>query len=151
MALNKGFSVGFDGFLDLAEDISNISDEVLLQATVKALDESRKVVNIEVGKAMKESKYSFSKGEGYSQGDARESLIEVSKMPVEIVGNSVTVYAGVDLAKAPEVAILAHGTPHLAKDKKLYNAIRVKGKIKNTIEELQKDIFTEALKEALNG
>lgn len=150
MAVNKGFSIDFDGFLDFAEDISNISNETLLGATVKALDESRKVVNIEVGKAMKESKYSFKKGENYSQGDARESLIEVSNMPVEVEGTTVTAYAGVNLEKAPEVLMLATGTPHLAKDTKLYNAIKVKGKVKKTVDKIQEDIFTEALKEALN-
>lgn len=145
MAVNKGFSIDFNGFLDLAEDISNISNETLLEATVKALDESRKVVNIEVGKAMKDSAYSFKKGEKYSQGDARESLIEVSKMPVEVNGTEVTAYAGVDLEKAPEVLMLASGTPHLAKDTKLYNAIKVKGKVKRTIDDIQKNIFTNTL------
>lgn len=149
MALNKGFSIDFDGFLDLAEDISNIGNDTLLEATTRALDESRKVVNIEVGKAMKESQYSFKKGENYSQGDARASLIEVSKMPVEVSGTVVTAYAGVDLEQAPEVLILASGAPHLAKDKKLYNAIRVKGKVKKTVDEIQANIFNEALKEAL--
>ena len=149
MALNKGFGLDFDGFLDLAEDISNISNDLLLEATVKALDESRKIVNIEVGKAMKESKYSFKKGEKYSQGDARESLIEVSNMPVEVNGTEVKAYAGIDLEKAPEVLILASGTPHLAKDKKLFNAIRVKGNIKKKIDKLQEDIFNEAVKGAL--
>lgn len=151
MAVNKGFSIDFNGFLDLAEDISSISNDTLLGATVKALDESRKIVNLEVGKAMKESQYSFKKGEKYSQGDARESLIEVSQMPVEVSGTVVTAYAGVDLEKAPEVLMLASGTPHLAKDKKLYNAIKVKGKVKDKVDTIQKDIFTEALKEALQN
>jgi hypothetical protein len=151
MAVNKGFSIDFNGFLDLAEDISSISNETLLGATVKALDESRKIVNIAVGSAMKESQYNFKKGEGYSQGDARASLIEVSQMPVEVSGTVVTAYAGVDLEKAPEVLMLASGTPHLAKDKKLYNAIKVKGKVKEEVNEVQKDIFTEALKEALGN
>lgn len=149
--MGKGFSIDFNGFLDLAEDISSISTDTLLNATVKALDESRKIVNIEVGAAMKDSQYSFKKGEKYSQGDARESLIEVSQMPVEVSGTVVTAYAGVDLEKAPEVLILASGTPHLAKDKKLYNAIKVKGKVKDKVDRIQKDIFTEALKEALGN
>ena len=134
MAQNKGFSLDFNGFLDLAEDISNISDEVLLEATVKALDESRKLVNIEVGKAMKASKYSFKKGERYSQGNARESLIKVSETPIEVNGTEVTAYAGFSLEDAPEVLALAYGTPHLAKDTKLYNAIKVKGQVKKQID-----------------
>ena len=151
MAQNKGFSLDFTGFLDLAESISEVSNETLLEATVKALDESRKLVNIEAGKAMKDSKYSYNKGEKYSQGRARKSLVAVDKMPIEINGTEVTAYAGFDLADSPEVLPLAYGTPHLAKDTKLYNAIKVKGKVKKEVDKLQKAIFTEALKEALDN
>lgn len=151
MAVNKGFGLDFNGFLDLAEDISNISDEVLLETATKALEASRDTVNIEIGKAMKNSKFSFKKGEKYSQGAARESLIEVDKMPIEVSGTTVTAYAGVDLEKAPEALILAvHGTPNDAKDAKLYQAIAVKGKVRKLVNEQQEAIFNEALKEALN-
>lgn len=151
MAQNKGFSLDFNGFLDLAEDISNIGNETLLEATAKALDESRKLVNIEVGKAMKASPYSFKKGEKYSQGHARESLIDVAETPIEVSGTEVTAYAGFNLEDAPEVLALAYGTPHLAKDTKLYNAIKVKGKVKKQVDKLQEAIFNEALKEALKN
>lgn len=148
----KGFSLDFEGFLDLAEDISNISDALLLEATKTALEASRVAVNIEVGKAMKQSRFHFKKGEGYSQGDARASLIEVDKMPLEVNGTEVIAYAGVDLAKAPEALILAaRGTPHQAADKKLYNAIKVKGKIRKKIDQIQSDNFNAVLKEALKG
>lgn len=151
MAQNKGFGLDFNGFLDLAEDISNISDDLLLEATVKALEASRDIANIEIGKAMKNSKYSFKKGEKYSQGAARESLKEVDKMPTEISGTTVTAYAGVDLEKAPEALILAlYGTPNGEKDTKLYNALAVKGKVKKQIRQAQADIFNNALQEAIN-
>lgn len=151
MAQNKGFGLDFKGFLDLAEDMSNISNELLLDTAAKALEASRDIVNIEVGKAMKNSKFSFTKGEKYSQGDARASLIEVDKMPVEKEGTVVTAYAGVDLEKAPEVLILSlHGSPNEAKDTKLYQAIAVKGKIRKQVDNIQSQIFNEALKEALN-
>lgn len=151
MAQNKGFGLDFNGFLDLAEDISNISNELLLDTAAKALEASRDLVNIEIGKAMKNSKFSFKKGEGYSQGAARASLIEVDKMPIEKDGTTVTAYAGVDLEKAPEVLILAvHGSPNEAKDAKLHQAIAVKGKVRKQVNELQEAIFSEALKEAFN-
>lgn len=150
MAQNKGFSLDFNGFLDLAEDISNIDNNLLLEVTVKALEESRNLVNIEIGKAMKASKYSFKKGEKYSQGHARESLIETAETPIKIDGTEVTAFAGFNLEDAPEVLALAYGTPHLAKDTKLYNAIKVKGKVKKDVNKLQEAIFNEALKEALN-
>ena len=152
MAQNKGFGLDFNGFLDLAEDISNISNELLLDTATKALEASRDIVNIEVGKAMKNSKFSFKKGEGYSQGAARESLKEVDKMPVEIDGTTVTAFAGVDLEKAPEVLILSlYGSPHEAKDAKLYQAIAVKGKVKKQVDRVQREIFNKALEEALKN
>jgi hypothetical protein len=152
MALNKGFSLDFKGFLDFAEDISNISDELLLDTTKKALEASRDIVNIEIGKAMKNSKFSFKKGEKFSQGTARASLIEIDKMPIEIDGTEVTAYAGVDLEKAPEVLILSlYGTPNETKDTKLYHAVAVKGKVRNQVNRVQEQIFSEALKEALKN
>lgn len=147
----KNYSLNFDGFLDYAYDISNkLGDEVLLQATIEALDKSRQVMNIEIGKAMKNSQFNFTKGDGYSTGKARESLIEVSKMPIQVDGTQVTAYAGIDLSQAPEVLILAiKGTPHHARDKNLYNAINCKGKYRKEIDKLQEATFNRYLKEAL--
>ena len=146
----KGFSLDFKGFLDLAEDISNISDDLLLEATKNALDQSRVYVNEQVGKALKSSMYNFTEGEGYSQGDTRKSLIEVSKMPVEVNGTEVIAYAGIDLATAPEALILAvKGAPNRSADKNLYNAIKVKGKVRKQVDRIQEGIFTTALEEAL--
>ncbi len=145
MAKNS-FSLDFKGFLDLAYDISEqYGDEKLLDATAKALDESRKFVNIKVGQAMKESPYSFKAGEGYSQGDARKSLIKVSEMPVEVTGTVVTAVAGVDLSEAPEAFILAKGTPHLSADKNLYNALKCKGKVRKSVDKIQADWFMAVL------
>ena len=146
MAVNKGFSLDFKGFLDLAEDISKqYGDAALLQATEKALDETRKYVNGEVKRAMENSTYSFDKGVDYSQGTAKKSLEKVAAMPIETSGTVVTAYAGVDLEEAPELLILAYGTPHLAKDTKLYNAIKVKGKVKNEVDKIQAEVFRKAL------
>ena len=146
----KGFSLDFKGFLDLAEDISNISDDLLLEATKNALDQSRVYVNEKLGQALKSSEYNFRKGEGYSQGEARASLIEVSQMPVEVNGTEVIAYAGIDLEKAPEALILAvKGAPNRSPDKNLYNAIKVKGKVRKQVDRIQESIFNEALKGAL--
>jgi hypothetical protein len=142
----NNFSLDFKGFLDLAYDISEqYGDEKLLEATAKALDESRKYVNIKVGQAMKESPYSFKAGEGYSQGDARKSLIKVSQMPVEVNGTEVTVVAGVDLSEAPEALMLAKGTPHLSADKNLMNALKCKGKVRKQVDKIQADMFNAVM------
>lgn len=146
MAQNKGFSLDFKSFLDFAEEIDKkYGEEMLLYAAEQAIEQTKEYVNSEVNNAMQNSAYSFTAGVDYSQGTAMESLTEVSKMPTEVNGTVVTAYAGVDLEKAPEALMLALGTPHLAKDTKLYNAIKVKGKVKKEVEQIQKKVFATVL------
>lgn len=145
MAQNKGFSLDFKGFLDFAEEIDNLGKDGMLLAVVEdTIRYTKDFINSECEQALNNSKYSFDEGEKYSQGKARASLEKVKKMPVEVNGTEVTGYAGFDLADAPEVLPLAYGTPHLAKDKALYNAIKVKGGVKKKVEKLQSDIFKSA-------
>ena len=152
MGKNKGFGLDFGDFLDFAEQIDELGgSDALLNATIKALDESKKYVNEQISDAMNASEYEFTKGSGYSQGEARESLKEISQMPVEVEGTVVKAYTGVDLAKTPEVIVLAVvGAPNRAKDTKLSNAVRVKGKVRKEVDKIQDTIFNEALKEVLN-
>lgn len=151
MAKNK-FMLDFDGFLDYAEDLSNMGNDLLLKATKNALEASAEQANIEIGRAMQQSTYNFEAGQGYSQGDARQSLIKVSQMPMEVNGTVVTAYAGVDLSEAPEAIILAkEGTPHRAADKQLANALFIKGKVKTKIEAIQMNEFNKVLREGLNN
>lgn len=151
MARKSRWDLNFDGFMDLSRELSEkYGNEALLKATSKALDETRKFVNAEVEKAMNSSKYHFD-GTGYSKGKAKQSLEELKSAPVEVVGTIVKVKAGVDLSKAPEVIILASGTPHLKKDTKLNNAIRVKGKIRQQVNDIQKEVFINALTEGNNN
>jgi hypothetical protein len=146
MAANKGFSLDFKGFLDFAEDISEqYGEDMLLYAAEQALQKTKEYVNGEIASAMENSKYNFDKGEGYAQGTAKESLAEVTQKPVEVSGTVVTAYAGVDLEQAPEALILAYGAPHLAKDTKLYNAIKVKGKVKKEVDRIQRKVFDTVL------
>ena len=152
MAQNNGFSLDFNGFLDLAEEIDELGKgDTLLEVVKETIQETKDFVNRECEKALNSSKYSFDKGENYSQGKARASLEKVKQMPVEVDGTTVTGYAGFDLEEAPEVLPLAYGTPHLAKDKALYNAIKVKGKVKKNVEKLQSDIFKNSLAKIMNG
>ena len=147
MAQNKGFSLDFKGFLDLAEEISEkYSDMWLSYAAEQALEETRKYVNGEIYEAMINSPFSFEEGVEYSQGKAMESFIEISNMPTEVHGTEVTAYAGFDLEKAPEALILAtYGAPHRGYDTKLQNAIKVKGKVKKEVERIQKKVFDTVL------
>lgn len=152
MSRNKGFSLDYEGFLGFAEQLDEIGgSDALLNATVKALDESKKYVNEAVREAMNSSEYNFD-GTGYSQEQARKSLEEISRVPVMVEGTVVKAYTGVDLADTPEVIILAVvGAPDRAKDNRLANAVRVKGKIRKEVDKIQEQVFNDALKEALNG
>lgn len=145
MAKDK-FAIDFKGFLDLAAQIDEIGGEAALKkATESALNESKKLVQDEIEKYMYISPYSFTKGYKGSKGRARASLDEISKLPVQWEGTTATAFIGVDLEKAPEVAILIYGSPRIKPDKKLYNAIKVKGKLKKRVSEIQRLNFASSL------
>lgn len=150
MAKNKGFSLEFDGFLDLAKEVDNLGEEALKKAVNNALTASKDYVNNEVSKAMDASKYHFDET-GYSKGKAQKSLAKISKMPVEWIGTTAKAYIGVDLNNALEVAFIIYGTPHMKKDTKLHNAIKVKGNIKKEVEKIQKEEFNKVIEEVLNN
>lgn len=146
----KGFSLNFDGFLDLAREIDELGEGYLQKAVDNAFTASKDFVNNEIEKAMNASKYNFD-GTGYSQGKAKASLGVVKQKPVEWNGTIAKAYIGVDIAKAPEMLFIIYGTPHMTKDTKLYNAVKVKGKIKKEVERIQQAEFNKVIEEALNG
>ena len=149
MAKNN-FSLDFNGFLDYAKELGNLGGNALKKAVDNAFTASKDYVNDEVGKAMDASKYNFD-GTGYSKGKAKQSLNKIRQKPVEWTGDTAKAYIGVDLTEALEVVFIIHGTPHMKKDKKLYNAIKVKGNIKQKVEEIQKEEFNKVIEEALRN
>ena len=153
MGKNK-FSLDFDDFLKLADQVDRLGDGYLKQATENALRKSSDYVNQEVLNAMNKSKYSFTAGQGGSKGRAKESLQKVSQMPIKWEGTKAFAYIGVDLSEATEVIFLMNGTtlngnPHIKADTKLKNAIKVKGKVKKKASEIQKEEFTKVIEEAM--
>ena len=153
MGKNK-FSLDFDDFLKLADQVDRLGDGYLKLATENALRKSTDYVNQEVENAMNKSKYSFTAGQGGSKGRARESLEKVSQMPIKWEGTKAFAYIGVDLSEATEVIFLMNGTtlngnPHIKADTKLKNAIKVKGKVKKKASEIQKEEFTNVIEEAM--
>ena len=153
MGKNK-FSLDFDGFLELADQVDRLGEGYLKQATENALRKSTDYINKEVENAMNKSKYSFTAGQGGSKGRARASLQKVSQMPIEWEGTKAFAYIGVDLSEATEVIYLMngtelHGNPHVKADTKLKNAIKVKGKVKKKASEIQKEEFTKVIEEAM--
>lgn len=151
MAKSK-FSLDFDGFLDLAARISEAGGEAALKkATENALEKSAEIANAEVAQAMNKSRYSFTAGVKGSKGRARQSAAEVSAAPVTWEGTQASAQIGVDLAKAPEVAILMYGAPHIKPDTQLKNAIKVKGKVRKKVEEAQAAAFNAVMNEIMEG
>ena len=153
MGKNK-FSLDFDDFLKLADQVDRLGEGYLKQATENALRKSTDYVNQEVLNAMNKSKYSFTAGQGGSKGRTRASLQKVSQMPIEWEGTKAFSYIGVDLSEATEVIFLMNGTtlngnPHIKADTKLKNAIKVKGKVKKKASEIQKEEFTKVIEEVM--
>lgn len=148
----KNFALNFDGFLDLAARISEAGGEAALKrATENALAKSAEVANAEVEKAMNKSRYSFASGIKGSRGRARASLAKREGEGVEWDGTVAKANIGVSLAEAPEVVILMHGTPHIKPDTQLKNAIKVKGKARKKVDEVQAAEFTAVMNEILEG
>ena len=145
------FSLNFDGFLDLAADIDNLGEGYLKKAVDNAFTASKDYVNNAVAEAMEKSRYNFNRGQGYSKGKAKASLAKVKNMPVEWQGTTATAYIGVRLRDALEVNFLIYGTPHIASDPNLRNAIKVKGKYKKEVSNIQLEEFNKVIEEALNN
>lgn len=144
----KGFSLDFNGFLDLAREVDELGEGYLQEAVDRAFTASKDYVNEEIESAMNASKYNFD-GTGYSKGKAKASLSKVEQLPVEWNGSTASAYVGVDLSEAPEMLFIIHGTPHMAKDTKLYNAVKVKGKIKKEVERIQAEEFYKVIAEGI--
>ena len=148
----RNFSLDFDGFLDLAARISEAGGEAALKkATENALAKSAEIANAEVAAAMNKSRYSFTAGVKGSKGRARQSAAEVAAAPVSWEGTQASAKIGVDLADAPEVAILMHGTPHFKPDTQLRNAVKVKGKVRKKVDEAQAAEFNAVISEIMEG
>ena len=151
MAKSK-FALDFSGFLDLAARISEAGGEAALKkATENALEKSKEIANAEVAEAMNKSRYSFTAGVKGSKGRARVSAGKVANTPVKWEGTTASAPIGVDLADAPEVAILMYGTPHIKGDTALKNAIKVKGKVRKKVDEAQAAEFNAVMREVMEG
>lgn len=145
----QGIGIDFAGIYDLQEMFKGLGEDVYKQAVVNALGASKDYVNGEILKAMNASEYNFDAGRGYSKGDAKKSLTEVERLDVDIRGDQAVAYAGVSFYDAPELWYIAHGAPHTPKDTNIYNAVRVKGKVLERVQEIQRNEFNKVIEEAL--
>lgn len=143
-------SIDYKQLEKLQNKIANLGNEAVKTATINALTESKNYANKEVESAMDSSVYNF-KGTGRSTGNAKRVAIQVGNMPVEVVAGFVYAYVGVSWSVAPEVTYLAYGTPHIAADFKLHNAVKVHGAIKKEVLRIQQEEFNKVIKEAMNN
>lgn len=152
----KGFDLDFEGFLDFAKTVDELGEGYLKLAVENAFQKSKEYVSTEIVLAMNKSKYAFAKGERNAKnrpatGKALASVKEVARLPVEWDGNTARAYMGVDLDVAPEGLILALGTPTVRKDTTLYNAIKVKGKVRKAVDSIQQREFQKVINEAMKN
>lgn len=146
----RGISVDFNGVLEMQNTLASLGDVAFKKAVVNALAASKDYVNDEILKAMEQSPYNFD-GKGYSREKAKKGLSKVESMDVEVRGAEAVAYAGVSFYDAPELWYIAHGAPHTPADPTIYNAVRVKGKVKEEVQRIQKEEFTKVIEEALRN
>ena len=146
----QGISVDFGGINELEKTLSGLGAAAFERAVINALTASKDYVNEEIAKAIDASQYNFD-GSGYSRLKTKKGLTKVEKMDVERKGTQAIAYAGVSFYDAPELWFIAHGAPNTPKDTKIYNAVRVKGNIKQEVERIQREEFNKVIEEVLNG
>lgn len=159
-------SIDHSALTKLQKKIANLGEDYIVKATINALTKSKEYANQQVIEAMNNSPYAFKRGQKSNKGvgggkvtkgknkpatgNALKSAEMVANMPVEVVGGFVYAYVGVSWYDAPEVTLLAFGTPHIASDFNLHNAVKVKGKYEQEVLRIQQEEFNKVLKEAMS-
>lgn len=144
MSKNK-LTVDFSNFEEYARKIDRLNGD--LRATVqKALEESRDLVNGQLHEEMKKHIKPIGKyGTGMTDASIKDGA------PVEWSGTEAVVDVGFDLSNGglPSV-FLMKGTPRMAKDQKLYNAI-YGSNTRKKVHEIMERIFQEELQRVMGG
>ena len=145
-------NIDYKALQRLQNKIANLGSEYVKQATINALTKSKEYANSKVEEAMESSPYHFKKTKGSrATGNAKKVAAQVSAMPVEDIGGFIYAYVGVSWSVAPEVTYLAYGTPHIAADFRLHNAIKVNGSVKKEVLRIQNEEFQKVIKEVMNN
>ena len=132
MSKNK-ITVEFKGFEEAAEKLDRAGGDIR-KAVEQCLNESAKLVNSQLHAEMKRH---------YRTGRTEASIMDNS--PVEWNGPIGSINVGFDLTTTGLPSIfLMYGTPKIAKDQKLYNAVYGTA-TKRKVAELQERIFNQAL------
>lgn len=136
----------FDGFAELAEQIDRAEGD-LHAAVDEALTETQTLVQRELKQAAAPYAPGRPGRKGYATGAMYESIIDSE--PVEWAGTVATVHTGFSAAKNKagfmHSIFVMYGTPKMAKDQKVYNAIKG-ARVKKKIAEKQEEVLREYLK-----
>ncbi len=135
-------SITFDGFKDLAEAIDRSGKDVKT-AVNEALTKTQKLVQNNVTTAA--APYAHKGVKGYATGEMYRTIIKDAQ--VTWAGSIATVGAGFKISQQGgfHSIFVMYGTPRMAKDPKVYNAIKGT-KTKKDIAELQKNVMGDYLK-----
>lgn len=133
----KKFELDFEGIDILSKRFEDMGGD-LKALSNKALQETHAYVTPKIEQAMSASPYNFNRT-GKTKGSLKR------KADVKWEGNVASVGVGFDIEKGGLPSIfLMHGTPTIAPDRNLYNAV-FSSKTKKEVQELQKDVFVNAL------
>lgn len=135
-------SIIFDGFADLAAEIDRAGGD-LKTAVDDALTETQKLVQNNVTNAS--APYAHKGRKGYATGEMYNSIIQHAQ--IEWTGSIAEVNVGFDLTQKDgfHSIFVMYGTPRMAKDAKVYNAIKGT-KTKKQIAEIQEKVMQNHLK-----
>lgn len=135
-------SIIFDGFKDLASEIDRAGGD-LKSAVNEALTETQSLVQNNVTTAS--APYAGKGLKGYAEGDMFRSIINDAR--VDWHGQIAEVSVGFNLSEKGgwHSIFVMYGTPKMAKDQKVYNAIKGT-KTQKDIAKLQQEIMEKHLK-----
>ena len=134
-------SITFDGFKDLAADIDRTGGD-LHAAVDEALTATGKYIQEQVTSAA--AVYAGKGRKGYATGEMFNAIKKDS--PVQWQGSVAEVSVGFVLGQKGgwHSIFVMYGTPRMAKDQKVYNAIKG-SKTKAEVERIQKEIMLKHL------
>lgn len=131
------FKLDFDGLTEMAKRLEKMNLSVK-ETTEEALKQTHTHVTNKIDNAMDNSRYNFS-----HTGRTKDSLQRNAN--VEWNGSTASVPVGFDIAGGGLPSIfLMHGTPKIAPDKALYNAV-FGAQTRKEIADLQQNVFVKKI------
>ena len=136
----RKFGIDFEDCLDFGAKIDELAGgEAVKRAVENALKATDAYVTAEVDKAVASSPYNFNR-----TGTTKKSIDR--DMSIEWEGSRAYAKAGFNISDGGLPSIfLMYGTPKIAPDTNLKNAVKGEGKHKKKIKEIQEEVFTKVI------